>query len=247
VTFERLAVACSLLLVAAACSSTGRSAGDDAGNAACPATEPTAGTPCSPAGLSCSYGCANVAECNVGTWAVIESNIVCSADGGAGEGDAGHVLPDGAIACASQAECPSSYDCSPGGVITGCGICEMPQNPCSTDASCAGDAASSPPMVCGPAPACTCSPTGMTGVCVAACTSTSGCGPEEACDPTGHCVAKPCTTDSDCPSTQTEDFACSPAGTCAQKTCTTDGDCGGHYCVDGMCYPQQGVCTPPAA
>ncbi|MGH7295150.1 MAG: hypothetical protein ACRELB_09465, partial [Polyangiaceae bacterium] len=93
---------------------------------------------------------------------------------------------------------------------------------------------------------CVCLPSGKTGSCVAACTATSGCGADEACSG-GHCVAKPCTTDGDCPSSSFVDYACSTGGTCAEKTCKTDGDCGAHYCVNGTCYPQAGVCVPPAA
>jgi hypothetical protein len=59
-------------------------------------------------------------------------------------------------------------------------------------------------------------------------------------------VAKPCTHDADCPSTSYVDYACS-AGTCALKSCRTNADCGGHYCVNGACYPQAGICVPPAA
>jgi hypothetical protein len=167
-------------------------------------------------------------------------------------GNTSNRTADGGILCSSNADCPSTMSCSPGGAngggYAGCGICAAPQYPCSTDSDCAviGDAAPSQPMVCGPGGPCTCAVNGKAGSCIAACTPASGCGPDEACSSTGHCVAKPCTTDADCPSTQYVDYACS-SGTCAIKSCTTDADCGGHYCVSGTCYPQPGICVPPAA
>jgi hypothetical protein len=86
---------------------------------------------------------------------------------------------------------------------------------------------------------------GKSGSCIPTCVSASDCSADEACSPTGHCVAKSCTTDAECPSTQTVDYACS-AGSCAVKSCQTNTDCGAHYCVSGTCYPQQGMCVPPA-
>jgi hypothetical protein len=59
-------------------------------------------------------------------------------------------------------------------------------------------------------------------------------------------VPKACTSDAECPSTQTVDYACS-GGVCGIKSCKTNADCGAHYCVSGACYPQAGVCVPPAA
>jgi hypothetical protein len=241
---QRFAAALSLLAaVAAGCGSGSSTANSgDAGNpAGCPPSVPSAGASCDSPGLHCTYGCGNVfATCSGGSWAVAESNIMCPREGGAPS--------DGGGACSSNADCTSAFSCSPGGVETGCGICAMPQNPCSTDSDCSviGDAASSQPMVCGPGGACTCPVGGKTGSCIPACTTASGCGPDEACASSGHCVAKPCTSDAQCPSTQTVDYACS-GGVCATKSCKTDADCGAHYCVNGTCYPQAGVCVPPAA
>ncbi len=247
-TSVRLAAAWGLLaavaVVANGCGSTSSTAGGaDGGNPpGCPATIPNATGSCTTAGLQCTYGCATFATCSGGTWTVNESNITCAADSGAPS--------DGAATCSSSADChPTDFECSPGGVTVGCGICAMPQNPCSVDSDCAliDGAAPTTPMVCGPAGGCTCPVGGKSGSCIPACQSASDCSPDESCAPGGHCVAKACTTDAECPSTQTADYACSAAGTCAIKPCQTSADCGAHYCVNGACYPQAGMCVAPAA
>jgi hypothetical protein len=155
---------------------------------------------------------------------------------------------DGSSACHKNSDCTAGYECSPGGTPTGCGICEMPQYPCSTDGDCKllDDAMPTQPMVCAPAGGCVCPVGGKTGSCIPACQGASGCSADEACAPSGHCIPKPCTTDAECPSTQYVDYACT-SGACAIKACTTDADCGAHFCVNGACYPQAGACTPPAA
>jgi hypothetical protein len=239
---HRLAAVLGFLgVVAIGCGAGSASTGGgDGGNPAdCPVARPAGGSPCSPSGLRCSYGCNATASCNDGTWSLIESNIVCPGDAGPS---------DGATTCHTSADCPSTLSCSPGGVTTGCGICEMPQNPCSVDSDCATihDAAPPEPMVCGPGGPCVCGENGKTGDCIPACKSASDCGSNESCAPNGHCVSKSCTSDSDCTSTQTVDFACS-GSVCQPKACTTDADCGAHFCVSGTCYPQPGICTPPAA
>jgi hypothetical protein len=173
------------------------------------------------------------------------TTTVGASDGGAADSRA---PSDAAATCHSNADCTPSFECSPGGVTIGCGICAMPQNPCSVDSDCAliHDAAPTTQMVCGPAGGCVCPVGGKSGSCIPACQSASDCSPDESCSPTGHCVAKSCTTDAECPSTQTVDFACA-AGTCAPKSCNTDANCGAHYCVSGTCYPQAGMCVAPAA
>jgi hypothetical protein len=240
---SRFTAALTLLAAVAAGCGTGSSTagGGDGGNPpGCPASVPNAMLPCASPGLQCSYGCSTEATCTGGTWQVIDLNITCRSDSGA--------PPDGAVACGSNADCSNGFQCSPGGVTIGCGICAMPENPCSTDGDCTliGDAAPSQPMVCGPGGECTCPVGGKSGSCIPACHSASDCGADEACASSGHCVPKPCTSDSDCPSTQSIDYACS-GGTCATKSCTTNADCGTHYCVSGTCYPQAGVCVAPAA
>lgn len=238
-----------LASIAAGCggnTSTANGGGDggdgrDGGNpTGCPVTVPSAQDSCNSPGLQCTYGCNVVATCSAQSWQIAQSNMSCP------QGDAGPPS-DGGAGCASDKQCTNGFECSPGGVTVGCGICEMPQNPCSSDSDCAmiGDAAPSQPMVCGPGGECTCPVGGKTGSCIPACTSASGCGPDEACA-SGHCVAKPCTSDSECPSTQSVDYACQ-SGVCATKSCSTNADCGAHYCVNGTCYPQAGVCTAPAA
>jgi hypothetical protein len=206
----------------------------------CPGTVPNAKVSCDAAGLQCTYGCGVTATCSGGGWSVSVSNISCPADSGAPS--------DGAVACSSSADCRGGMECSPGGVTIGCGICAMPQDPCSADSDCKliDDAAPATPMVCGPGGSCTCPVGGKSGSCIPACQSASDCGSDETCSPTGHCVAKPCTTDAQCPSTSTVDYACS-AGTCAVKSCQSSADCGAHYCVSGTCYPQAGMCVEPAA
>jgi hypothetical protein len=247
-TSARLATAWGLLAAVAAvavgCGSTSSTGGSaDGGNPpGCPAAIPNATLSCTAAGLQCTYGCGAFATCRGGTWTVTESNITCGADSGAAS--------DGAATCSSSADChPTDFECSPGGVTIGCGICAMPQNPCSVDSDCTliDGAAPTAPMVCGPAGGCTCPVGGKSGSCIPACQSASDCSPDESCAPGGHCVAKTCTTDAECPSTQTVDYACSATGTCAVKSCQTSADCGAHYCVSGACYPQAGMCVAPAA
>jgi hypothetical protein len=173
--------------------------------------------------------------------------VACSSGStSTGPSDAG-AGADGAIACHSDADCSPALSCSPGGRPYGCGICEVPQNPCNTDSDCQviGDAAPAQPMVCVRAGGCVC-PVGKVGICIAACHSATDCGADEACAPTGHCGPKPCTSDSDCPSTPSVDYACY-SGACMAKACKSDADCGGHYCVSGTCYPQPGICIPPEA
>jgi hypothetical protein len=242
-TGVRLAAAWGLLAaVAIGCSSpSSTSSGTDGGNLpGCPGALPNAKVTCDAPGLQCAYGCGVTATCSGGSWQVAESNISCPVDSGAPS--------DGAATCSSSADCSSGYQCTPGGVTVGCGICAMPQNPCSADSDCKliDDAAPTTPMVCGPGGGCTCPVGGKPGSCIPACQSASDCSADEACAPTGHCVAKPCTSDAECPGTQTVDFACS-AGTCAVKSCKTNADCGAHYCVSGTCTPQQGMCSAPAA
>jgi hypothetical protein len=132
-------------------------------------------------------------------------------------------------------------ECSPGGVISGCGARLPPENPCAVDSDCAriGDAAPSVPMVCGPGGPCDCSQLGKSGSCIPACQTDSECGAQEACQ-SGHCVVKPCTSDADCPSGG--DYACF-SGLCSAKGCAADTDCHGGYCVNGACSQQAGVCV----
>jgi hypothetical protein len=181
--------------------------------------------------------------------------LVCTALGfaiavgcGSGSTNTGGPADAGPVRCSSNADCPSLLSCSPGGAPSGCGVCVAPQYPCAGDSDCKviGDAAPPQPMVCGPGGPCTCGVGAKTGSCIPACQSPTDCGADETCSSTGHCVAKPCTTDAECPSTSTVDFACS-GGTCAVKSCKTNADCGAHYCVSGTCYPQPGMCIPPAA
>lgn len=244
--FPRLAAALLALTALAAAavgcgSSSTLATGVDGGNPpGCPATWPNAKVGCDSPGLQCSYGCGVVATCSGGSWQSATSNVTCNVDSGApGDASAG---------CTTSADCTGGMECGPGGLPTGCGICAMPQNPCSVDTDCAliGDAAPATPMVCGSGGECTCSVNGKSGSCIPACTSANDCGPDESCATSGHCVAKACTTDADCPSTQTVDFACS-GGTCGVKACKTSADCGSHYCVNGACYPQAGMCTYPPA
>lgn len=242
-TRVRLAAAWGLVATIAAvafgcASASSTTGGADAGNLpGCPAAVPNAKVSCDAAGLQCAYGCGVSATCSGGGWTVSTSNMSCAADSGA--------LSDGAVLCSSGADCSSFTQCTPGGVIIGCGICAMPQDPCSIDSDCnLIDGAAPPmPMVCGPGGSCTCPVGGNSGSCIAACQSASDCSPDETCSPTGHCVPKPCTTDAQCHSTQAVDYACS-AGTCAAKSCQTSADCGAHYCVSGTCYPVQGMCSP---
>jgi hypothetical protein len=248
-----------IVTVVAACSSdgSGTSGGDagpnDGGNPpGCPASRPMAGAPCAPDGLSCSYGCNTQAACSAGTWAVAQSEIACQLPDG-GPADGSRRLPDGAIICNGDADCRASgqggfLSCSPGGRITGCGICMRPENPCNVDSDCAliNDAAPPKPMVCEPLTGgCVCPVGTTTGECIAACQADADCGPNFACA-SGHCVAKPCAGNADCSNTSTEDFACN-AGKCGPKACKSDGDCGAHNCVNGICYPDPGICVPPAA
>jgi hypothetical protein len=234
-----------LSAIAAACGSgttstgTGGSDGGNPGN--CPAARPAAGDACSSSGLECQYGCNVFASCDGQHWNVSMLNIACAVDSGAGG--------DGSTNCHSNADCKVGYECSPGGATVGCGICVAPQYPCSIDSDCAviGDAAPAQPMVCGPGGGCTCPVGGKSGNCIPACKGPSDCGADEACASSGHCVVKPCTSDADCPSASNVDYACSAAGTCGVKPCKTDADCGAHYCVNSTCYPQPGMCTPPAA
>jgi hypothetical protein len=228
---------------------TGDARADRSNPPGCPAAEPQGGAACAVEGLSCAYACPVTARCTSGAWVIETSAISCPAD--AGPSDGSRRLADGAIACSSDPDCRIPGEvvttCSPGGRITGCGICFRPPNPCNTDGECLLVDGSAPPkpLVCEPAGSCVC-PTGKTGTCVAACQSAADCGPNLACSG-GHCVAKPCATDGDCSNTSLGDFACTAARTCAPKACATDGDCGGHYCVDKFCYPQPGICVPPAA
>lgn len=240
-----LAALSVLASIAAGCGSgsstaTGSDGGDGGNPAGCPATVPSTKDSCDSPGLQCTYGCNVVATCSAHSWQIAQTNMSCAPP------DSGPPS-DGAAGCSSNADCTSDLQCSPGGVTVGCGICAMPQNPCSTDADCKmiDDAAPSQPMVCGPGGPCTCPVGGKTGSCIPACTGASDCGPDEACA-SGHCVAKPCTSDSECPSTQSVDYACS-GGVCAPKSCKTNADCGAHYCVNGTCYPQAGACVAPAA
>jgi hypothetical protein len=101
-------------------------------------------------------------------------------------------------------------------------------------------------MVCEPGGPCTCSVNGKSGNCIPACQGPADCTPDEACSG-GHCVPKPCTSDTECPSNQYVDYACSSTGICAKKSCKTNADCGAHFCVEGTCFPQQGICVPPVA
>jgi hypothetical protein len=214
--------------------------GDGGGNPPdCPAVAPTDGSPCSPSKLQCGYGCNVTATCVGSAWSIVESNIRCAGDAGPS---------DGATTCHSNNDCSMAYSCSPGGASVGCGICEMPQNPCSADSDCAviHDAAPPQPMVCGPGGPCVCNANGKTGDCIPACKTATDCGADETCDPSGHCVTKSCSSDADCTSTQTVDYACS-GNLCQPKACTTDADCGAHFCVNKVCYPQPGICTPPAS
>ncbi len=239
-----LRIAAGLGIIAAmamGCSSSSSPAhGVDGGNpSGCPAATPNATISCNTPGLQCQYGCGVEATCSSGSWQVATSNIACLDSGTA---------TDGSATCSSSNDCTSGMQCTPGGVSLGCGICAMPQNPCSTDADCAliGDAAPAAPMVCGPPGECTCSASGKTGSCIPACKSAGDCSPDETCAVSGHCVAKTCTADTDCPSTSTVDYACS-GGTCAAKSCQTNADCGAHYCIVGTCYPQAGMCVYPPA
>lgn len=165
--------------------------------------------------------------------------------GDAGNPDSKPPPSDGDAACSSNDDCTDGFLCGPGRMVMGCGICEVPQYPCSTDSECVviGDAAPPLPMVCEAARGCTCSVGGKTGSCIPACTSASGCGPDEACSG-GHCVPKPCTSDSECPSSASVDYACE-SGVCATKSCKTSADCGAHYCVNRTCFAQAGVCVSP--
>jgi hypothetical protein len=231
-------------VIAAGCGSSATPGGSDAGGSdanppACPGAIPPSGGSCHSVGLHCSYGCGSTASCDGHAWTVFGSRLDC--DGG--------VLPDGQTTCSKDAQCKFGYQCSSGGIATGCGICVMPMDPCSTDSDCKliHDAAPAMPMVCAPAGSCVCPVGGKSGSCIAACQSAADCGPEEACDTaSGHCGPKPCNSDSECPSESTIDFACA-SGVCGPKACTTDVDCGAHFCVNGTCYPKPGSCTPPAA
>ncbi len=244
-------------LLVAACSGGsavvfGSDAGADAANPPdCPTAFPTLGTRCASEGLRCSYGCNGGAQCDTGAWATTPMGPPCATDSGANDGS--RRLADGAIVCGTESECASAtggsfLSCSPGGRVTGCGICFAPQNPCSTDSECLTlDGAAPPkPMVCGPGGPCVCPAGGKSGSCIPACVSANDCGPNLACA-AGHCVAKPCTTNGECSNTSTGDYACGASHTCGPKACASDADCGGHYCVDKLCYPQAGICVPPAA
>ena len=229
----------------------GDGGGDGGGNpSGCPVVQPKSGAACGAAGLSCAYGCATSAKCTSGAWVIAQSSITCPSDGGASDGP--HRLPDGAVSCSSDPDCQLPGEvfstCSPGGRVTGCGVCFRPPNPCSTDSECLLLDGSAPPkpLVCAPAGGCVCPAGGKTGTCIPACTTAADCGPNLACSG-GHCIAKPCTTDGDCKSTPLGDFACTRAGVCGPKACASDADCGGHFCVGKACYSQPGICVPPAA
>jgi len=237
----RIRLAAAWVVVAAIAIGCASAASTSSGNPpGCPGNVPNAKVSCDTAGLQCTYGCGVTATCSGGGWSVSESNISCPADSGAPS--------DAAVTCGSSNDCHSGMECSPGGVTIGCGICAMPQNPCSADSDCKliDDAAPVGPMVCGPGGSCTCPVGGKSGSCIPACQSASDCSSDETCSPTGHCVPKPCTTDAQCPSTAAVDYACS-AGTCAVKSCQTSADCGAHYCVSGTCYAQPGMCVEPPA
>jgi len=238
-----LAASSVLAALTAACGGATTAGSADGGNApGCPGAIPNAKVSCDTAGLQCSYGCGVTATCSGDSWQVTESNMSCVDSGSPSDAS------DAAATCSTSADCPASYECTPGGITVGCGICAVPQNPCSTDTDCALVDAAAPgtTLVCAPGPGCSCPVNGKTGSCIPACTSASDCGPDEACAPGGHCVAAPCTTGAQCPSTQTADYACDN-GACAIKTCSTNADCGAHYCVSGACSPEAGMCSVPPA
>lgn len=242
----RLFAACAVLAaVAIACGGSTAAGIADGGNApGCPGSTPDAKVSCDTPGLQCHYGCAVTATCSGGSWQMSVSNISCAVD----SGSPADAPSDGAAICSSSADCAPSDQCTPGGTIVGCGICAMPQDPCSADSDCAiiDGAAPATVMVCAPASGCTCPVDGKSGSCIPACQSASDCTPDQACAASGHCVAKPCTSDAECPGTPTTDFACS-SGTCAIKACNTSADCGAHYCVSGTCSPEVGMCSLPPA
>ena len=185
----------------------------------------------------------DLATCRTTTGCAADFCYACSCQptfmGCRGENDTPYGCP--ALGCAQPECCGAAADCTspltcvePGG-SAGCGACDSTVGDCLRDRECdvqAGD-------VCDPIP-CSCSDQMH---CVPGCMGDLDCGTAEVCDTDLHrCRGVACTTAADCPA----DFSCGALGTCERRTCTADADCDG-FCVNGLCYDAQGVCTPPAA
>jgi len=230
--------------------------------AACPATVPTQGSPCSlstcgGAQPSCSYGCGQggpaYATCNGSTWQVTQEGIDCAVDAavdssdGSSEGGGGN--------CRNGTDCGSGAYCkAPGGpYLTGYAL----GVPCIDDTGCQSDSG----VVCNGSATCVCQSTqysprpqsgtqGQGGFCMPACVRDADCaavplaplygdGTGFACS-AGHCVPTRCSAPTDCPA----EFDCA-ANQCVRRSCTIDTDCTpSGACVNGACRTGGGTCQP---
>jgi hypothetical protein len=166
------------------------------------------------------------------------------ADGGVAGGDGGGadggVVTDGGSGCRSASDCPQLQSCLAPGELGGCGACLVPEPTCARDEECAplGDG-----FICDSRPEdCFCS---GEKTCRAGCARDAECGEAAFCAPTHRCVPLVCRTDDGCP----QHYECRPPDNphCYRKICPRDADCPGGFCVNGLCYPALGTCTPPRA
>jgi hypothetical protein len=146
---------------------------------------------------------------------------------------------DCAPVCRTSNDCGNGDSCLAPGQSPGCGNCQVIPDPCTSDADCASAGTS---MVCEPA-ACAC---GGESQCVPSCfVGNDACKVGESCRKDGHCGPTPCSATSECP----PEFDCSPTpGSCQRRACQSDDDCqdpGASTCVNGSCYDQPGMCSPP--
>jgi hypothetical protein len=196
-----------------------------------------------------AYGCGSVtASTDAGADASASGAAGASGHGGAtGSGSGGRTGSGGAGAptgqgggvgsdCRSQADCASGTACLAPGDAPGCGVCRQITAPCNADSDCASRG---PASICVLA-ACSCSDAKS---CVTGCQDSSACGAGQFCTSDHRCMYNVCTVgDKSC----LPNFTCGSDGHCTRQGCAADADCVGA-CVNGLCYPRPGVCTPAAA
>lgn len=161
----------------------------------------------------------------------------------------------GASGCRVEADCApngAQYCRAPGAAPATCGICRQAERLCETDDECGADS-----YCRNYVDSCVLSYCNggdlRSSMCTAKCTP-DGCGAGTTCAADGRCKADPCADGSyACPAATQCDAGASGADAhgCVRATCAPangDADCGaGAFCVEGMCYPTLGQCTPRAA
>jgi hypothetical protein len=142
--------------------------------------------------------------------------------------------------CRTGADCQDqgAY-CAPPGSPTPCGICNMPDQQCSSDDECQ---AANPTTICDVNTAgCGCVPE-----CLPGCQGDGQCAAGQICLD-ARCQPAPCDSNTACP----PNFACGASGgagrSCQRRPCSTDLDCDAPagYCVEGLCYAELGDCQLP--